>query len=44
MAQLSDRQLYNILVAININLIQMKTLMEEIKRDGVRVVTQESHA
>lgn len=41
---MNDAQILNILRQINMALMRMEKLMVEIKKEGLKVKTQESHA
>lgn len=43
MANANDQMMYQTMVQINSSLVQILKLLQEMKRNGVPVITQESH-
>lgn len=43
MPGLLDRQIFNMLMQINANLLKLTKILEAMNKDGIKVTTQESH-
>jgi hypothetical protein len=44
MSQPTEQQMISTLIQLNNNMVKVLRLLEEIKRDGLKVRTQQSHA